>query len=347
MPARGGCWRSTACCSIRVSFGVGRRGHRRGVGGVDRAHQLADAAPFLRRDVVVMGERRGSASLRSNSRLTSSRRSARQPVPLVDADDQRAPGIEDVAGEVRILLGDVLLRVEQQHDDVGVLDRLQRLDHREFLDRLDHLAAAAHAGGVDQRVAAAVALEIEVDRIARRARLVEGDHPLLAEQRVDERRLADVRPADDRDLDRRVGVGAIVGQRRLAGSSGAAAAGTSASAISTSARDVLAVRRRNGVRLAEAQLVELGGGALRRRGLPPCWRRAPRVARSGAGARRSSGPAASARRGASTRKITTSASAIACRVCFAISCMMPSFATGSKPPVSTTRNGRSPMRARP
>ena len=43
---------------------------------------------------------------------------------------------------------------------------------------------------------------------------------------------------------------------------------------------------------------------------------------------------------ASTRKTTTSASAIACRVCFAISYRMPSVATGSNPPVSTTRYGR-------
>jgi hypothetical protein len=46
----------------------------------------------------------------------------------------------------------------------------------------------------------------------------------------------------------------------------------------------------------------------------------------------------------STMNITTSASATACFVCSAISCMMPSLATGSKPPVSITRKGRSPMR---
>ena len=39
------------------------------------------------------------------------------------------------------------------------LDRLQRLDHRELLDRLEHLALAAQAGGVDQLEALAVALE--------------------------------------------------------------------------------------------------------------------------------------------------------------------------------------------
>jgi len=50
---------------------------------------------------------------------------------------------------------------------------------------------------------------------------------------------------------------------------------------------------------------------------------------------------------ASTMKTTTSDSAIAAFACFAISNRMPDVATGSKPPVSTTRNERSPARARP
>ncbi|HWC46448.1 MAG TPA: ribosome biogenesis GTPase Der, partial [Casimicrobiaceae bacterium] len=122
-------------------------------------------------------------------------------VPLVDADGERAARFEDVTGEVRVLLGDAVDGIEQQDHDVRVLDRLQRLDHRELLDRLAHLAATAHAGGVDQRVAPIAAVEIEADRIARRARLVERDHALLAEQRIDQGRLADVGPPDDGDLD--------------------------------------------------------------------------------------------------------------------------------------------------
>ena len=55
--------------------------------------------------------------------------------------------------------------------DVAVLDRLQRLDHRELLDHLEDLAAAADAGGVDQRELALLELEIDGDRVARRARL--------------------------------------------------------------------------------------------------------------------------------------------------------------------------------
>jgi hypothetical protein len=70
---------------------------------------------------------------------------------------------------MRVLLGDRVLGVEQQHDDVGVLDRLQRLDDGELLDRFEHLAAPPDARRVDQRVALAATLEIDVDRVARRS----------------------------------------------------------------------------------------------------------------------------------------------------------------------------------
>ena len=196
----------------------------------------------------------------------------RHVVPLVDAEHQRAAGLEDEPREVRVLLGHALARVEQQDHDVGVLDRLQRLHHRELLDRLEHLAPAADAGGVDQRVAALVALEVEVDRVARRARLVEGDDPLLAEQRVHQRRLADVRAADDRDLDPAVGVALL-----LAGRVG----GHQRQRVLDHRLHVVAVRRRDRMRLAQPQLVEIGGRALGRQALGLVHRqhhRAPRAA---------------------------------------------------------------------
>ncbi len=123
-----------------------------------------------------------------------------QAVPLVDRHHQRTPGFQDEAGQMRILLGNVLARVEHQHHHVGVLDRLQRLDDGEFLDRLEHFALAPHAGGVNQDVGLAVALELDIDRIARGARLVERDDALLTDQRVDQGRLADVGAPHQRDL---------------------------------------------------------------------------------------------------------------------------------------------------
>ncbi len=88
---------------------------------------------------------------------------------------------------MRILVGHAFGRVEQQQHDMGVLDRLQRLDNRELLDRLEHPALAAQAGGIDQLELLAVALDGHRDRVARRTRHVEGDQALLAEPGVDQR----------------------------------------------------------------------------------------------------------------------------------------------------------------
>ena len=62
-------------------------------------------------------------------------------------------------------------------------------------------ARRRNARGIDQGVALAVALERHHDGIARRPRLIESHHPVLAQQPVDQRALADIRAADDGDLD--------------------------------------------------------------------------------------------------------------------------------------------------
>ena len=108
-----------------------------------------------------------------------------------------------------------------------------------------------------------VALEVEVDCVAGGARFVERDHALLAEDRVDERGLADVGTPDDRDLDR---VGTLrVGRTCCACASSVkrCASGIAASASFDHAAHVLAVRRRDRDRLAQPQFVELGNGAVR------------------------------------------------------------------------------------
>ena len=245
-----------------------------------------------RRDRVQRGEPR-NPSLRSSSRLTLARALGVSVVPFVDRDHQRAARLEDEAGDVRVLLGDVRRRIDQQHDDVGILDRLQRLDHRKLLDRLGDLAALAHAGGVDQRVVPRAAVEVEIQRVARRARLVEGDHALLAEQRIDQRRFADVRAPDDRDLD-----APVARLRPPASSVGRAwCAGHSASASSTRSRTLSPCADEIGSGVAERQLVEVGRGALGGKPFGSCSPPAAPAGPSAAADRRSCGPARSALRG--------------------------------------------------
>ena len=137
-------------------------------------------------------------------------------VPLVHRDDQRAAAFGSQAEQRRILLGDASRGVDDADHDVRLLDRLQRLDDAPFLEVLLDPRPSAHARGVDQHVSVAVPLERDVDRVARRARLVERDQPLLADQAVDERRLADIRPPDDADADRTLRTAsADIGRGRL------------------------------------------------------------------------------------------------------------------------------------
>ena len=65
---------------------------------------------------------------------------------------------------------------------MGVVNRFQRLDDREFLDGLADVFAAPNAGGIDQGIAGIIALEIDIDAVAGRPGLIVDHHPVLSEQ---------------------------------------------------------------------------------------------------------------------------------------------------------------------
>ena len=174
-------------------------------------------------------------------------------VPLVDRDDERAPAVGDEAEQRRILLRDGLARVHDADHDVRVIDRLQRLDDAPFLEVGLDARPAPHARRVDEHEAAPVALERDVHRVARRARLVEGDHALLADESVDEGRLADVGTADHADAD--LAVGGVI----ALGAGGLDALEHALHEVA----DPAAMRSRDGVRLAEAEGMELRGDDVR------------------------------------------------------------------------------------
>ena len=95
------------------------------------------------------------------------------------------------------------LRVEQHHHHLGELDRPQPVGDRQLLELPLHLRLLAHAGGVEDAERRAAPVRPRT-AIASRVMpgLRPGQQPLVAEDGVDQRRLAGVRPADDRDLDR-------------------------------------------------------------------------------------------------------------------------------------------------
>ena len=101
-------------------------------------------------------------------------------------------------GDMRVLLRNILPRIEQKQYDIRFRYGLQCLDDREFLDRLKDFPAFSQARGIYQRIVFSVAFERNFDRIARRSRQIESDDPFFAEKCVDHGRLADIGTPDDR-----------------------------------------------------------------------------------------------------------------------------------------------------
>ena len=188
-----------------------------------------------------------------------SSRSVDHQVPLVDREDARLVLLGDVVGQLLVEPADALGGVEEQQDDVGPADRPLGAVDRVEVQALADLGLALHAGGVDGQERHAVELEMDVDRVAGGAGPLRDDHPLGVRQGVDEGRLAGVGPADHGDL--HLGVGRLA-RRRPAGS------------ISLDQLQqlllVAVLLRRDGDRLAPAELVELAAAIVESRDSPPC-----------------------------------------------------------------------------
>src|SRR5688572_2165556 len=229
--------------------------HRRTVRDPDRIHHIADTGSVACGDEV-HGRKGQEIEPEVETRPDRFALIARDPVPLVDGDHQAPPLCGDEAEEARILLRHRFLRVEHADYDLRLVDRLQRLDDAVLLDRVVHARAAADARGVDQHVGLAIALERDIDAVTRRARLIEGDQALLAEQPVDQGRLADVWAADHRDPDR-----ILLRRSRFLGAGDEAVERPAHQRLET-----FRVRSRYGHRLAEAERVEVRRG---RAGLEP------------------------------------------------------------------------------
>ena len=93
---------------------------------------------------------------------------------------------------------------------------MQGLDNGVRLNAFIDVGAASHPGGVDENVIVIGVAQGNTDTVARGTGLVGDHHALLAEQRVDQRRLADVRAASHRnarDIVERLGL-ADLWQRR-------------------------------------------------------------------------------------------------------------------------------------
>ena len=170
-----------------------------------------------------------------------------QPVPLVDRQHHRPAVVGNQAHHARVMGADLVMSIDHRDHHVGAVDRLQRLDDRELLDHFGDARLAPDAGGVDQLKLPAAPFERHGDRVARGAGLVRGQHPVLANQAVQQGRLAGVRAADDRDAN-----GAVVELRVFDGDRGCL------QQFAQQATDAVTELGGNHRRFAKAQLVEVG-----------------------------------------------------------------------------------------
>ena len=167
-------------------------------------------------------------------------------VPLRQHREGRATRLAGDVGDGEVLLHDPLGRVEEDERDIGPVGGLESAQLAVVLDPLPLLAAPAQPRRVDEHEGRVAALQHRVDRVARRARDLGDDHPLAADELVQERRLADVRPPEDRDPD------------RLGADRDLARAGQARDDLVEQVAGAVAVQPRQGPRLAEPEPMEDG-----------------------------------------------------------------------------------------
>jgi hypothetical protein len=114
-------------------------GHGCRIGCIDRLEQVFQADILARGNEVELGEiKEFQLALQHLPRLFAG--VGIEAIPFVDGNDQRSTRLHDEIGDVGVLVGNIGLGIDHQDHDVGVLDGLQGLHHRKFLDRLENLS---------------------------------------------------------------------------------------------------------------------------------------------------------------------------------------------------------------
>ena len=103
--------------------------------------------------------------------------------------------------DLGILLRHALVGVDQDEAHIRTLNGGNGAQIGIFLNCIVDLRLAPHTGGVNEQELAGFVFKIAVDGVTRRACDIGDDHALLAENLIEQARFADVRLADDGDLD--------------------------------------------------------------------------------------------------------------------------------------------------
>src|SRR6516162_9006292 len=103
-------------------------------------------------------------------------------VPLVDADDEGAPFLDDLRGDRQILMLEGVLRIDQQHDDLSEAHGTYRVAGGELFRQFGDARLATQSCRVKQPDRSAVPKPIDGDGISRQAGFRACDHALFSEQ---------------------------------------------------------------------------------------------------------------------------------------------------------------------
>ena len=173
-------------------------------------------------------------------------------IRLVDGDHRGAVVARRLGADRQVELAEAQGRIDDDHRDVGAVQALHAAQVRVVLHAA-HLGRLAHAGRIDEAEGALLRGHGRVDGVARGAGDLADDGARLADDGVEQRRLAGVGTADDghRDLGGRGGRHGFAGPLR---------AGLLDQPVEQLG-GAEAVRRADDQRLAEAQLVQLLSGA--------------------------------------------------------------------------------------
>ncbi len=109
-----------------------------------------------------------------------------QPVPFIDRQHQRPARFKNISRDMRILFRDVTLRIQHQHDNIGILHCLHGFDRGNFFDHFMHFAALSQSRRINQGIAFSIAFKIDINAVARRAGLGKHYDPFLADQAVEQ-----------------------------------------------------------------------------------------------------------------------------------------------------------------
>ena len=120
-------------------------------------------------------------------------------IPLVEGEDGRASRPHRHLGHPEVLGGEPLGGIADDDRRVGTLRGALGAQLGVVADRAGNLAPPAKSSGVDEDDPLAVDLRLGVDRVAGGPRPLGDDHPLGAEQGVEQRGFSDVRAPEDRD----------------------------------------------------------------------------------------------------------------------------------------------------